>query len=172
MTIHAADYCTTGCQENYPDEFCDQYPPEGIPAKPRTINDWGTNFNITANMIKDGIDKIHKLGGKVNLAYGGQYQGMKYGISAEDGGGSRNIYEDYLQADYLAQRIAKNVMDWNLDGVDFFFSGPHEGQFWTPEGSGCCINPGNSATYHFSVIKASSDDGPGFQKSGLGSGLE
>ena len=80
-------------------------------------------------------------------------QGGKYGISAEEGGGNRNIYEDHVQADYLAQRIAKNVLDWNLDGVDFFFSGPHEGQFWNPEGSGCCINPGNSATYHFSVIK-------------------
>ena len=154
MTIHAADYCTMRCQENYPDEFCNQYPPEGIPAKPRTINDWGTKFNITANLMKEGIDKIHELGGKVNLAYGGQYQGMKYGISAENGGGSSNTFEDHVAADYLAQRIAKNILDWNLDGVDFFFSGPHEGQFWNPEGSGCCINPGNSATYHFSVIKA------------------
>ena len=54
VTIHAADFCTTGCQEYYPDEFCSQYPPEGIPAKPRTIDDWGTKFNITANMMKKG----------------------------------------------------------------------------------------------------------------------
>ena len=45
---------TTGCQENYPDEYCSQYPPEGIPAKPRSIADWGTNFNITSNMMKKG----------------------------------------------------------------------------------------------------------------------
>ena len=54
VTIHAADFCTTGCQEKYADEFCSQYPPEGIPAKPRTIDDWGTKFNITANMMKKG----------------------------------------------------------------------------------------------------------------------
>ena len=23
----------SGCQENYPDEFCSKYPPEGIPVK-------------------------------------------------------------------------------------------------------------------------------------------
>ena len=54
VTIHAADFCTVGCQENYPDEYCSQYPPEGIPAKPRTVDDWGTKFNITADMIKRG----------------------------------------------------------------------------------------------------------------------
>ena len=54
--IHAADYCTNGCQENYPDEFCSKYPPEGIPAKPRTIDDWGTNFNITSNMMQKGMN--------------------------------------------------------------------------------------------------------------------
>ena len=54
VTIHAADFCTVGCQENYPDEYCSQYPPEGIPARPRTVDDWGTKFNITANMMKRG----------------------------------------------------------------------------------------------------------------------
>ena len=95
---------TTGCQENYPDEYCSQYPPEGIPAKPRSIADWGTNFNITSNMMKKGIDKIHELGGKVNLAYGGQYQQeRRYGISAENGGGDKNIFEDKVSADQLAR---------------------------------------------------------------------
>ena len=54
VTILAADYCTIGCQENYPDEFCSKYPPEGIPAKPRSVEDWGTKFNITANIMERG----------------------------------------------------------------------------------------------------------------------
>ena len=54
VTIHAADYCVKGCQEDYPDEFCSKYPPEGIPAKPRTVDDWGTKFNFTSNMMEKG----------------------------------------------------------------------------------------------------------------------
>ena len=51
-----------------------------------------------------GIEKIHELGGKVNLAYGGQYQQeRRYGISAENGGGDRNIAEDKVSADQLAK---------------------------------------------------------------------
>ena len=57
------------------------------------------------------------MGGKVNLAYGGQYQGVQYqlsygqkfGISSENGGGSKNTDEDRASADHLAQRIAKSV---------------------------------------------------------------
>jgi len=154
VTIHAADYCVEGCQENYPDEFCSKYPPEGIPAKPRTVDDWGTKFNLTSHMMEKGIAKIHELGGKVNLAYGGQYQEEKrYGISAQDGGGSKYIWEGKVSADHLANRIAKNIADWDLDGVDFYFDGPTEGQFWNPPGSECCVNPGNSALYHLAVIK-------------------
>ena len=54
VTIHAADYCVEGCQEDYPDEFCSKYPPEGIPAKPRTEGDWGAKFNVTSNMMEKG----------------------------------------------------------------------------------------------------------------------
>ena len=39
VTIHAADYCVEGCQEDYKDEFCSKYPPEGVPAQPRTVED-------------------------------------------------------------------------------------------------------------------------------------
>ena len=142
VTIHSADYCTFGCQENWPDEFCSKYPPEGVPAKPRTVDDWGTKFNITANMMRDGIDKIHAAGGKVNLAYGGRrmdrdadhdgYLGQFFGISAEIGGGSSTYYEDGPQAMALAERIVKNVEDWYLDGVDFFFTGPQNSiQYYT-----------------------------------------
>ena len=131
-----------GCQENYSDEFCSKYPPEGVPAKPRTVDDWGTKFNITAYMMRDGIEKIHAAGGKVNLAYGGRridrdadhegYLGQFFGISAEVGGGSSTYYEDGPQAMALAERIVKNVEDWDLDGVDFFFTGPQNSiQYYT-----------------------------------------
>ena len=47
VTVMGADFCVEGadiyvkqlfflvegCQENYPDEFCSKYPPEGIPVK-------------------------------------------------------------------------------------------------------------------------------------------
>ena len=33
VTIGFADQCVQGCQEEYPDEFCSKYPPEGIPAR-------------------------------------------------------------------------------------------------------------------------------------------
>ena len=53
------------------------------------------------------------------------------------------------------RRISKNVADWNLDGVDFYFDGPQEGQFWVPPSDyECCVYPGNSALYHLAVIKS------------------
>ena len=52
------------------------------------------------------------------------------------------------------RRISKNVADWNLDGVDFYFDGPQEGQFWVPPDYECCVYPGNSALYHLAVIKS------------------
>ena len=58
------------------------------------------------------------------MAYGGPY-----GISAENGGGLIHVPEDRTSADQLAKRIAKNVEDWNLDGVDFFFSGNPDALF-------------------------------------------
>ena len=162
VTIHAADYCVEGCQENYPDEFCSQYPPEGVPAKPRTVEDWGTKFNITANMMREGIDRIHDKGGKVNLAYGGSHWRLSNeqylyvaGIGAENGGGSTPIYEDTVAAGKLATRIAKNVNDWNLDGVDFFYTSGLMNHYMTYEGDNgvTYVWPGNSANYHFAVIR-------------------
>ena len=159
VTIHAADYCVEGCQENYPDEFCSQYPPEGVPAKPRTVEDWGTKFNITANMMREGIDRIHEKGGKVNLAYGGsdwsEHHGWKAGIGAENGGGSAPAWEDHVAAGKLATRIAKNVNDWNLDGIDFFYNSGLMNHFMTyeTENGYCRVWPGNTATYHFAVIR-------------------
>ena len=64
---------------------------------------WYCAFLIS-DFISLGIEKIHELGGKVNLAYGGQYQQeRRYGISAENGGGGRNIAEDKVSADQLAR---------------------------------------------------------------------
>jgi len=148
VTIHAADYCAYNCQENYPDEFCSKYPPEGIPALPRTVEDWGTKFNITANMMTEGIEKIHAAGGKVNLAYGGSpYSAYGSGISADN-------YEDFYVASGLAHRIAKNIEDWNLDGVDFFFAGSTEGCMWSENPlASHCSTKGSSVLFHYTVIK-------------------
>jgi len=163
VTIHSADYCTFGCQENWPDEFCSNYPPEGVPAKPRTVEDWGTKFNITANMMRDGIDKIHAAGGKVNLAYGGRRMYMEngyfglFGISAEVGGGGSTHYEDGPNAIALAERIVKNVEDWDLDGVDFFFTGPQNSVQYYPTTTipnYSMPGPGGSVVYHYMAIKA------------------
>ena len=33
MTIGFADTCVQYCQEDYSDEFCSKYPPEGVPAR-------------------------------------------------------------------------------------------------------------------------------------------
>ena len=39
--------------------------------------------------------------------------------------------------------------------MDFFFSGPQEGQWWRADDSFMSfVNPGNSATYHYTVIKS------------------
>jgi len=121
VTIDSADYCVELCQEHYQDEFCSKYPPEGVPNKPRVVDDWGTKYNITANMLEEGIKSIHQRGGKVILAYGGTLEtdGVKSGITAMYGGGAFTI-ETSIYAWKLANRIYKNIQDWDLDGVDFF----------------------------------------------------
>ena len=73
---------------------------------------------LISDFIILGIDKIHELGGKVNLAYGGQYQQeRRYGISAENGGGDRNIFEDKVSADQLARwsTLRLRFFCWLLD---------------------------------------------------------
>ena len=57
VTIHSADYCVDRCQEEYPDQFCSKYPPEGVPNRPRVVDDWGTKYNITMNIM------MHHAGG-------------------------------------------------------------------------------------------------------------
>ena len=74
VTIDSADYCVESCQEEWPDEFCSDYPPEGVPNRPRVVGDWGTKYNITAKMVRDGIKSIHERGGQVFLSYGGRHE--------------------------------------------------------------------------------------------------
>jgi hypothetical protein len=148
-TIHAADYCfmESTCQEAWPDEFCSKYPPEGVPDRPRAVDDWGTKYNITSNMMTEGIKTIHERGGKVVLAYGGtELEGTGTGITAQWGGGDTFAYESTGTADGLARRIYKNIVDWDLDGVDFLYAGNVNNGF-----NG---GPGNHVGYHLAVIKA------------------
>ena len=159
MTIASADYCVSSCQEEWQDEFCTDYPPEGVPNKPREVEDWGTKYNITSTMIREGVRSIHERGGKVNLAYGGtletDYDGrpIRTGITAMAyvGYGEGDFkQETAIYANELAWRIYKNILDWDLDGVDFFFTGEVQG-LW-----GCSYGldnmPGYNVEYHMIVI--------------------
>jgi len=146
VTIDSADYCVNNyCQEFYPDEFCSKYPPEGVPDKPRAVEDWGTKYNITSNMITEGVKSIHEKGGKVILAYGGTLEtdGMRTGITAMGGGGYFEV-ESNILAHQLAWRINENIKEWNLDGVDFFFAGDYT-NLWDHY-------PGYNAVFHQEVI--------------------
>jgi len=159
VTIMGADFCVEGCQENYPDEFCSKYPPEGIPVKPRSTDDWGTKCNITSDVITKGIAEIQARGGKVILSYG------MGGISAQNGGGDRYLEEIPGNARKFAARVKKNVEDWNFDGVDFFNLDSDPNNYWDDSCPGSCqdeINapnfrwnqPGHSVVYHSLVIRA------------------
>jgi len=112
VTIGFADICASGCQEYYPDEFCYKYPPEGIPDLPRAVDDWGTKYNITSEMMIKGIAQLHARGTKVHISYG------REGLGPQSGGGLSDAFLDENQAEFLAQRMVKNVLDWDLDGVD------------------------------------------------------
>ena len=167
VTIGYADYCTLACQEDYPDEFCDMYPPEGVPDKPRAMGDWGTKYNITSNLIRDGIKKIHDKGGKVILAYGGYhvtkddsdstgYNNIKSGIAVQPGGGEifQTPDKDNKHARHLAARIQKNIADWDLDGVDFFYLGNGDWSYETDWSTAqITAVPGAQVVYSLAVIK-------------------
>merc|ERR1711915_905897 len=42
------------------------------------------------------------------------------GLGPQSGGGLSDAFLDTHQAEFLAQRMVKNVLDWDLDGVDIF----------------------------------------------------
>jgi len=174
VTVRGADFCVEGCQENYPDEFCGKYPPEGIPFKPRTVEDWGTKSNITSEVLAKGIADIHAKGGKVILSYGyipvqwdsvGNWRGLGHGgISAQNGGGDQYMEEIPGNAAKFAARVKKNVEDWNFDGVDFFYLYQDDKQYWDDSCPGHCQDypptygerwnqPGRSVEYNSRVIR-------------------
>jgi len=158
VTIDSADYCVEGCQESWPDEFCSKYPPEGVPNKPRAVEDWGTKYNITGDLMTEGIKSIHERGGQVVLSYGGrhtarphEWNGGAYrsGIAAQGGGGETYVELTQRFAQMLAERIHNNIVDWNLDGVDFYHLDITPGNPW----SGSAQDPGTSATYAKAVLR-------------------
>jgi len=153
VTIDSADYCVEGCQEDFPDEFCSKYPPEGVPNKPRVVEDWGTKYNITGDLVAEGIKSIHERGGKVLLSYGGRHSLTAYttrsGISAQGGGGEYYAVLNQRYAEHLAERIHKNIVDWDLDGVDFYNLDVSNSYAWSGEGQ----DPGTSATYAMAVLR-------------------
>merc|ERR1712107_119673 len=170
MGVRGADFCVEGCQENYPDEFCGKYPPEGIPFKPRTVEDWGTKSNITSEVLAKGIADIHAKGGKVILSYGyipvkGTWNERVHGgISAQNGGGDQYMEEIPGNAAKFAARVKKNVEDWNFDGVDFFYLFQDDRQYWDDSCPGHCQDypptygerwnqPGRSVEYNSRVIR-------------------
>jgi hypothetical protein len=114
------------------------------------VDDWGTKYNITSNMMTEGIRSIHERGGKVVLAYGGTGAaqggtGVNTGITAQQGGGDVFYMEESRHARSLADRIYKNIVDWDLDGVDFF----------NAEASHCYWHEhcqGTSVPFHLEVI--------------------
>ena len=70
MTIGSADFCVDGCHEDFPDKFCSKYPPEGVPNKPRDVDDWGTKYNITGDLVAEDIKSIHeRVEGTFILSY-------------------------------------------------------------------------------------------------------
>jgi len=138
VTIAFADVCAANCQEDYPDEFCSKYPPEGIPHRPRTVDDWGTKFNITSEMMTKGIAELKSRGTEVHLSYG-----IK-GLKPLGGGGEYTAAEDSIQAERLVKRIAKNVADWGFEGVDIYTVANSEGLY---------TYHGLSASFHYYVFK-------------------
>jgi len=122
VTIGFADGCVEKCQEEYPDEFCSKYPPEGVPNKPRSVDDWGTKFNITSSMMTKGIAALKAEGAKVHLSYDS--------IHPMQGGGLEDASQDMNHAYRLAQRMVRNIEEWGLDGVDILYYGGYGGSFY------------------------------------------
>ena len=87
-------------------------------------------------MIK-GIAELKARGTKVHLSYG------KTGLGPKTGGGESWESIDATQAEFLAQRIVKNVLDWDLDGVDIFAYLSINNY----------MNPSLNVAFHYSVIK-------------------
>lgn len=83
------------------------------------------------------IAELKSRGTKVHLSYG------RTGLGPKTGGGESWESIDATQAEFLAQRIVKNVLDWDLDGVDIF---PYLS-------INNYMDPSLNVAFHYSVIK-------------------
>ena len=107
--------------------------------RPRSVDDWGTKFNITSNMLASDIPKLKAKGSRIILSYG------KDGLQPYWGGGIIMGYEGFATADMLATRMTNNVKEWDLDGVDIFTLGI---------GTFGYSDFGMNAAFHSRVIKS------------------
>ena len=93
---------------------------------------------MTSNMLTAGIPILKAKGAKVHLSFGMD------GLVPYSGGGENPGTDNVHQARALATRMAKNVEDWDLDGVDIFTWGQWEAWF---------DKFGQSAAFHYFVFK-------------------
>ena len=86
-----------------------------------------------------GIAKLKATGARVHLSYYGDG-----GLRPTWGGGDAEAPVSSGDAFLLAERMAQNVADWDLDGVDIFTIGIQERSLGFP---------GQNVGFHYSVIK-------------------
>ena len=89
-------------------------------------------------MLTEGIAALKEKGAQVRLSYG------KEGLCPTWGGGNKTSDEGNGHARFLAQRMANNVVEWDLDGVDIFTGG------WYSSGN---VGYGKNVAFHYHVIK-------------------
>ena len=70
------------------------------------------------------------------------------GIGAQAGGGEYWSGLTKRSAKHLAERIQRNLEDWDLDGVDFYYMDSTPAAIW----SGSHQDPGTSGAYALAVI--------------------
>ena len=62
--------------------------------RPRSIEDWGTKFNITSEMMMKGIAELKARGTKVHLSYGAAVMAL---VPEEVGDGRRHLLKSHRQ---------------------------------------------------------------------------
>ena len=70
------------------------------------------------------------------------------GIGAQAGGGEYWSGLTERSAKHLAERIQRNLEDWDLDGVDFYYMDSTPAAIW----SGSHQDPGTSGAYALAVL--------------------
>ena len=97
-------------------------------------------------MMSKGIAKLKATGARVHLSYYGDG-----GLRPTWGGGDAEAPVSSGDAFLLAERMAQNVADWDLDGVDIFTIGIQERSLGFP---------GQNVGFHYSMIKKPSPASP------------